>query len=219
MKTDLLLQKEVEEQLRFDPRLNATQIGVTCEDGAITLRGTVDSYAQRYAAEEAVRSVSGVRAIAQDLKVKLTEEHERDDAELAEAAAQALEWDVRVPESVVARVENGWLTLEGSVRWNFEREAAESALRNMKGVQGFTNLISILPTASAVPVSAVKSKIESALQRRASEDARHIKVAVIGNEVTLEGLVHSWQEHDDITAAAWCAPGVTSVVDKLSVTL
>ena len=213
-KTDMQLKTDVETELRWDPRLNAAQIGVTVDKGAVSLLGAVDTYAEKWAAEDAAKRVSGVRTLAQDLTVKLVSEHKRSDTEIATAIQSALSWDVYVPKTVTAKVENGAVTLEGKCTWNYERESAGRAVRYLAGVVSVTNLVAIKPAVSA---AVVKEKVEAALQRQATADASHIHIATTGGKVTLTGHASSWRTLADAADAAWAAPGVTEVVDQLKV--
>lgn len=213
-KTDKQLQQDVEEELRWDPKLNSAKIGVTVDKGAVSLNGTVDTYAEKWAAEDATKRVFGVRTVAQDLKVKVLSDHQQSDSDIAAAVLSALKWDVYVPSTVTARVQQGTVTLEGQVGWNYERDAAERAVRFLMGVVFVSNLISIKPETSAAQV---KEKVEAALQRQATKDAKSIHVNTAGGKVTLTGHASSWAMIDDAATAAWAAPGVTEVIDELTV--
>jgi osmotically-inducible protein OsmY len=213
-KTDLQLKDEIETELHFDPRVNAAQIGVTVDQGAVSLLGTVDTYAERFAAEDAAKRVSGVRTLAQDLAVKLTTPHKRNDSEIAIAVENALKWDVYVPDSIKAKVQHGMVTLEGLCGWNYEREAAERSVRFLTGVTTVFNVVAIKPTAS---VESVKEKVEAALKRQATADASSIKIDTSGGKVTLSGSASSWRSIRDAANAAWAAPGVTDVVDHMKI--
>ena len=214
-KTDDQLKQDVEAELRWDPKINAAQIGVTVTKGAVSLLGAVDTYAQKWAAEDATKRVSGVRTVAQDLTVKLQGEHKRNDSEIATAVQTSLDWNVSVPKSVTAKVESSMVTLEGSVTWNYEREAAESSVRYLMGVVGVYNNIALKPQAS---VAQVKEKVQAALQRQATSDAKSIQIDTAGGKVTLTGHASSFRAMEDAANAAWAAPGVTEVVDHISVT-
>lgn len=215
MKTDSELQRAVEDELEFDPSVAESDIGVTAKNGVVTLLGTVGSYVEKWAAERAAERVSGVRALAKDLKVKLPGWDIRTDGEVAAAALHALLWDVEVPdERLKIEVENGEVTLMGEVDWNYQREAAESDVRRLTGVTFVRNEITIKPTVSPTKI---KSKIEAALQRSAASEAKGITVKADGGKVTLEGVVHSWIEREEAERAAWAAPGVFSVQDNIAV--
>ena len=213
-KTDKQLKQDIEEELRWDPKVNSAQIGVTVDGGAVSLAGTVDTYAQKWAAEDATKRVSGVRTMAQDLSVKLLSDHKHTDAEIATAIQSALRWDVMVPNTVTAKVTSGAVTLEGLATWNFEREAAERAVRYLTGVVSVVNAVALKPQVSATQV---KEKIEAALDRQAKADGKSIKIETSGGKVTLTGHASSWQSTEDATDAAWATPGVTEVVDRMTV--
>jgi osmotically-inducible protein OsmY len=212
MKTDLQLKQDVEEELRWDPKVNAAQIGVSVDGGAVSLLGAVDTYPEKWAAENATKCVFGVRTVAQDLTVKVLAEHERSDSDIAAAVQSALKWDVFVPKTVTAKVQSGWVTLEGQVPKNYQRNAAERAVRYLAGVVGVSNSVTLKPQASA---GEVKEKILAALQRQAREDANSIHIDTSGGKVTLTGHASSWQSIEDAANAAWAAPGVTDVLDQV----
>jgi len=213
-KSDKQLQQDVEEELRWDPKVNAAQIGVTVDGGAVSLTGTVDTYAQKWAAEDATKRVSGVRTMAQDLSVKLLSDHKHTDSEIATAIQSALKWDVMVPKTVTAKVTSGSVTLEGQATWNFEREAAERAVRYLTGVVSVINAVALK---SQVSPTDVKEQIQTALNRQAKADAKGIKIDTSGGKVTLTGHASSWQTTEDAADAAWATPGVTEVIDRMTV--
>jgi VCBS repeat-containing protein len=215
-KTDIQLKQQIEDELRWDPRINAAHIGVTVDKGAVTLLGAVDTYPEKWAAEEATKRVSGVRVVAEDLKVMVLADHKRSDSDIASAVQSALRWDVFVPKAVTATVNHGWVTLEGPATWNYQRDAAERAIQYLAGVAGVSNTISLTPQASAAQV---KDKIQSALERQATTDAKSIHVEALGGKVTLTGHASSWQSIEDAANAAWAAPGVTEVVDHLKMSM
>ena len=216
MKNDLDLQRDVFDELKWEPAVHSTNIGVIVKDGVVTLEGVVDSYPEKWAAERAAKRVSGVKALALELEVKLPGSGQQTDADIAEAAENALKWDVLVPQDrIKVTVEKGFLTLEGQVDWQMERSAAERAVLNLTGVMGIANEITIKPS---VAPSDIKAKIEAALKRSAILDAQQIKVMVDGGKVTLSGSVSSWAEWDEAESAAWAAPGVNEVKNLIAVT-
>ena len=213
MKSDVQLRKDVFEELTADPSLDAAEIAVTVKDGVVTLGGDVGSYAEKWAAERAVKRVAGVKGLAEEIQVKLPGPAERTDADIARAAVNALQWNVSVPsERVRVKVQNGFVTLEGEVSWQFQREAAHDAVRHLTGVRWVDNQIVVKPAVSA---SAVKGKIETAFTRNALLDAAGIAVNVKGDAVTLRGVVRSWAERDEAERAVWAVPGVAHVDDHL----
>jgi osmotically-inducible protein OsmY len=216
MKTDTQVQQDVIAELKWEPSVNPTHIGVEVQDGVVTLAGHVDSYAEKWNAERAAQRVSGVKALAIEMDVKLAGSSQRNDVDIARSAENALDWMTYLPDdSVKVMVEDGWITLSGDVSWEYQRQTAAGAVRYLMGVKGVSNDISIKPKVS---VSAVKSDIEAALKRRANADAQNISVDVRGNDVTLTGTVHSWSERDLARDSAWGAPGVRNVVDNITVT-
>lgn len=212
MKTDIQLKQDIEAELRWDPKVNAAHIGITVDQGVVSLLGAVDSYAEKVAVENATKRVHGVRSFAQDLTVKVLEDHDRSDSDIAGAVENALAWDVGVPKSVRAKVERSEITLEGQVDWNFQREGAERAVRYLQGVVAIHNRITLKPHASPTQV---KEKVEAALHRQATTDARSIHVEISGDTVTLSGHALSWRSIRDARRAAWAAPGVTEVIDHV----
>ncbi|MEO8874457.1 MAG: BON domain-containing protein [Polyangiaceae bacterium] len=215
-KSDMQLKNDIEAELRWDPKVNAAQIGVTVDKGAVSLLGTVDTYPQKWAAEDATKRVSGVRTVAQDLTVKILHDHARSDTDIAAATQNALTWDVYVPSTVTAEVAKGHVRLEGKVTWNYQREAAERAVRHLAGVTGIINAILLEPHAST---DQVKERVEAALNRQARADAKSIHIDTAGGKVTLSGHASSWQSIEDATNAAWAVPGVTEVVDHMKMTM
>ncbi|NOT06583.1 MAG: BON domain-containing protein [Gemmatimonadales bacterium] len=213
---NLELQKRVLEALDWEPGLDAKAIGVAAADGVVTLTGQVRNWADRFLAERVVKQLFGVRALANDLEVRLPVEARRSDTDLATAALRALEWDVEVPhERIRLGVDNGWISMDGTVEWHYQRFAAERAVRHLTGVRGVTNRIALQPR---VTPADLKTRIESALRRHAEVDARSIQIETHGGNVALDGLVHSWAERDEVERAVWAAPGVVAIDDRLVVT-
>lgn len=213
--TDLEIKKAVESELNFEPSINAAEIGVAVKDGIVTLSGHTPSYWEKIASERAAERVNGVKAVVNEIEVRLPSSSERTDEDIARAAVNALEWSVLVPGNrVKVKVSKGWVTLEGTVDWQFQRSAAEKAVRKLIGVQGVSNLITIKPQVSK---TAVKAEIENALKRSAELDAEKIKVDTDGDKVILRGTVHSWYEREEAERAAWRAPGVRIVEDDIAV--
>lgn len=213
MKTDKQLCDDVLAELEWDPTVTANAIGVEVRDGVVTLQGHVASYAEKYDAERVVQRVSGVRALVVEIDVKLDQAARRRDEDIANAAANTLKWTMSLSSGQVkVAVEQGWLTLTGEVDWEYQRRSAEFAVRYLAGVTGVSNEVTLKP---ATTVADVKTEIEAALKRRAAADTRTIAVAVNGAKVTLSGTVRSWSDRDLAIAAAWGAPGVSSVVDNI----
>ena len=215
MKTDTELKADVMAELAWDAAINATGIGVLVKNGVVTLTGHLDTFAEKHAAERAVRRVAGVRGIALELDVKLAAEHKRSDSEIAQIASSAMRWSSLVPdERVTIEVEDGWVTLTGEVDWGYQLASAEQSIRPLVGVRGLTNRITIKPRASSKDVGA---EITAALTRQAAREAKHIDIEVTGGVVTIRGKVHSLAEHKAAIGAAFAARGVSRVVDKLEV--
>ncbi|RLJ37089.1 BON domain-containing protein [Acidovorax sp. 106] len=214
MKTDSQLQQDVMAELKWEPAVHATQIGVEVKDGVVTLAGEVGSYVEKWNAERAAQRVSGVRALAVDMTVQLSAVGIRTDVDIAQSVGHILSWTSAVPpDAVKAMVEGGWVTLTGDVEWQYQRQEAADCVRHLSGVTGVSNHIVIKPALSSI---VVKSDIEAALKRQASADARMITVDVKGGDVTLSGTVHSWAERDLANRSAWGSVGVRNVTDNMS---
>jgi osmotically-inducible protein OsmY len=210
--TDGQLQDAVRRQLEWEPNVNAKDVALLVSDGVITLTGFVNSYGEKIAAEQAVKRVRGVRAVANDLHVRL--QGERNDPDIAKDAVHVLQSHTEVPRSVTMTVRDGFVTLEGTVEWNYQRAAAESAVRHVKGVKGVSNAIYITPVASA---GQVQTLINDALLRSADVEAHRIHVHVEDATATLTGAVRSLTERDEVERAAWSAHGVSRVENQLVV--
>jgi osmotically-inducible protein OsmY len=217
MQSDEQLQRDVMDELRAEPTLDASQIGVAARDGVVTLAGCVNTLAQKYAAEQVAKRVYGVRAVADEVEVWLLDGHKRSDADIAHAALEALTWDSMVPDDRVrVTVDKGWVSLEGSVEWNHQREAAGRAVRNLRGVRGVSNLLVVEPRAKINP-GEVKHRIVEAFRRSAELEARRIGIDAKDGKVVLHGNVHNLAEVEEARRAAWAVPGVAQVENRLEV--
>ena len=215
MKSDAQLKKDVVEELAWEPSINATAVGVAVKDGIVTLSGHLNTYAEKNSIERAVGRVSGVRAVAVELDVKLDPDHKKSDSEIAAAAESALKWQSLLPvDRIRVKVEKGFITLSGEVDWDYQRRNAEKTVRSLIGVVGVYNTITLKP--SVMP-SNVEARICQALTRHAQDEAKNIHVSVQGSTVTLRGKVDSWIERNAVINAAWAAPGVTLVKNEMVV--
>jgi len=211
-KTDQEIQQDVMNELKWDARLQPNEIGVIVKDGIVTLTGWVDSYLKKWDAEAAAQRVAGVKAVANDIEVKLLSE--RTDLDIARAATSALDWDAAIPPGKVkVVVSKGWVTLQGEVEWQFQKSDAERVVRRLWGVKGVSNLITVVPRATP---SDLKKKIEDALVRTARSDASRITVDVQGTKAVLRGTVRSWAERQEAERTAWSAPGITDVENLIT---
>ena len=215
MTSDSQLQSDVQAELQWQPSVDAAHIGVAAKDHVVTLTGQVAHYAEKAAAEKSAKGVYGVKAVANDIVVELLDSSRRTDQDIAEAAVGAMHWDFEVPtDQIKVIVKNGWVTLEGKVDWQYQKDAAKRCVQYLMGVTAVTNAVTIKPTVKWIDV---KNKIEEAFRRNAELDARRIGVVTHNGTVTLDGSVSSWAERDEAVTAAWGSPGVTSVNDKLTV--
>lgn len=215
MKTDSELQKDILEELLWDPLVPEAKVGVAVSNGVVTLTGHLDTYGEKVAAEHAVARVAGVKAIALEMRVVPTGIHKRSDTELASAIESVIAWTTSVPrEKIQIFVEDGWVTLTGELNWNSQRQSLEQMILPLKGIVGITDEIQLKP----VPITEnLTNRIQDALTRQAVREARHIEISADGSVITLQGKVHSPSERKAAIGAAWSAPGVTEVIDKLVV--
>jgi len=213
MKTDMEIQKDVIDQLKWEPFLNASQIGVAVKNGIVTLSGQVDTYSKKVLAEKTVKKVSGVKAIAEDIQVGLSPAYKKSDTEVAEAVVNALRWHTMIPEDKIkVSVEDGNVKLEGDVEWEYQRNQAKTTIENLSGVRFVTNLIAVKPKITPYEL---QQKITAAFQRSANIDASKVTTEVLGSRVILRGKVRSFAEKEDAENAVWAAPGVVTVENKL----
>ena len=216
--TDKELKQHVQDALEWEPSVNASDIGVAVDDGVVTLRGSVGSYAQKVAAERATLRVYGVKAVANDVSVRLVSDDERTDTDIAQAALAALKWNTVIPaDRLTVTVANGWVTLNGTLEYYYQSAAAERAVRHLTGVKGVSNCVLLRAPATPVAAADVAIKIEAAFKRSAEIDARRVNVTAQGRKVILSGSVRSWSERREAERAAWAAPGVIEVDDRLTI--
>ncbi len=214
MKTDAQIKQDVLHELAWEPSIQAAQIGVEVRDGMVTLAGQVASHIEKFGAEQAAQRVAGVRALAIEITVSLPGASVRTDSVLARDAQQILDWTSNVPDQAIkVMAEGGWLTLSGAVDWDYQRRAALNAVRSLTGVTGVQDAITLAPHDGS---NAVVSAIEVALERGAQRDSHRIRVEMHGGEVTLSGQVANWSERELAQHAAWSAPGVSLVIDRLT---
>jgi osmotically-inducible protein OsmY len=215
MKSDAEIKKDVEDELRWDPDIDPTDIAVSVKSGVVTLSGFVHSYLQKFEAERDVKRVAGVVGVANDLEVRTLASEQRPDPEIARDAVEAIKRQLPLSyQNIKVVLRDGWVTLEGEAEWNYQKERAEEAVRSVKSVKGVINTIQVKPKATPTEI---KRKIEEALKRSAELDANSIQVEASDGEVTLKGTVHSWFEREEAERAAWQAPGVKKVEDRIAV--
>ena len=215
MRADGDIERDVKEELKWDPDLDASDIAVSVKDGVVTLAGFVKSFTDKYEAEAAAKRVAGVAAVANDLEVRLPAIDQRPDPDIARDAVAAIKSQLPISsEHIKLVVKNGWVTLEGTAEWQYQRSTAETAVRRIKGVKGVTNSIVLKPRAEPTEI---KKKIQEAFKRNAQVDADRITVEANGSEVILKGSVRSWIEREEAERAAWAAPGVTKMEDRIVV--
>jgi osmotically-inducible protein OsmY len=215
MKSDMDIKKDVEAELQWDPDIDPTDIAVSVKDGVVTLTGFVHSYLQKFEAEKDAKRVAGVVGVANDLEVRTAISEQRPDPEIARDAVEAIKRQLPLSyQDIKVVVRDAWVTLEGNVEWNYQKERAEDAVRTVRSVKGVINTIQVKPKATPTEI---KRKIEEALRRSAELDANNIQVEASDGEVVLKGTVHSWFEREEAERAAWQAPGVRRVEDRIAI--
>ncbi|GAB3915915.1 BON domain-containing protein [Mucilaginibacter boryungensis] len=215
MKTDLEIQKDVMDELKWQPFLHAAEIGVAVKNGIVTLSGQVDNYGKKITAENAAKKVAGVKAVAEDIQVGISPAYLKTDAEIAEAVVDALRWHTAIPDDrIKVKVEDGIVKLEGEVEWEFQRNSAKTAVQYLTGVRMVSNLITVRPKLNA---NDLEHKISAAFHRSATIDAQKVKVSVVDNKAILTGKVRSFAEKEEAESAVWAAPGVFSLESRLQI--
>jgi osmotically-inducible protein OsmY len=217
MKDNSTLQAEVQNAIKWEPLLEAAEIGVTVKDGVVSLSGSVDSFAKKMEAENAAKKVRGVVALIENIEVRFPNSWSRSNVEIANEAVNALKSNWSVPnDNITVKVEDGWVTLEGELPWNYQREAAKSAINYLSGIKGVTNLIKIK---SEITDEIEKKEVEDAFERSWSVNNNDIKVSVLGTTVTLDGTVNSWYQKEEAGRIAWNTPGIMDVKNELTITM
>lgn len=215
MKSDADIKRDVEAELQWNPEIDQTDIAIKVNAGVVALSGFVHTFYEKHLAERAVKRISGVKAVANDIEVRLIHAASLTDPEIAREALASLQRELgSAADTITPAVEHGYVTLEGSVAWHYQRERAASTVARIKGVKAVTNTLQVLPT---IATDDIKQKIEAAFRRSAEIDASHVSVAATGSEVVLRGEVRSWAERDQAQATAWSAPGVTQVRNEISI--
>jgi osmotically-inducible protein OsmY len=215
VKTDFELKKDVEAELAWDPQVKSTAVGVAVKDGVVTVTGHLETFAEKHAVAKALRRVSGVKAIAMELDVRLSPDHVRSDTDIARSCETALHWNTTAPrDRIRVSVDRGYVTLQGELEWDYQRRSVEKAIRPLMGVVGISNEITLRVQPKPEDV---ERRIHDALARQADREAKRVKVNVDGHIVRLSGQVHSWQERDAAQGVAWSAPGVRAVINEIMV--
>lgn len=215
MKTNEELQKDIQIAIKWEPTMHAAEIGVTAKEGVVTLSGTVDSYTKKINAERAAKNVIGVKAIAEDIIINYSTTFSKNDTEIANEVIDAWKTNLEVPnDKIKLKVENGWVKLDGTVAWNYQKEASQKAIENLRGVKGVTNLINVKADSND---SIEKDAVQAALKRNWTINSNDVKVEVMNNKVKLTGLVHSLYQKEEAGRLAWNAPGVCTVENELAV--
>ena len=215
-RSDAQIHKDVVSELAYEPSVDTSRIAVAVADGIVTLSGSVPNFFEKWRSENAVKRVSGVQGVADELSVSLFPGMEQGETEIAAAAVHALEWDSVIPQkSVMVNVEDGWVTLSGKLEWQYQSQRAHDDVAHLRGVTGVTNLIAVTPVVSPVDI---RARITGAFERSAELDAARVRIEVIGGHVTLRGSLSTWGERDAATKAAWSASGVTGVTNEIVVT-